>query len=141
MTFEISSGESNDTKGDEENASIPGVPIFKGTRGGSSNANNIDSDNNQILSVLPLESTPPPPNRVNQRPYPSGVPQFYPSFNQHDGYRERYGGGPLEERNDGWNALYPQYEIWTTERNQRRFEHHPRPPSAFHPPSNNGGKY
>lgn len=124
VTFEITSGETNDTKTieigkDDDNASIPVVPVFKGTadRGGNSN----DPSYNEILSVLPLESTSAPP--VNFHNQPSRVP-FHPSYpnNQHvhHGYPNRYGGGDSSDRSDGWNVLYPQYEIWTTERNSNR---------------------
>lgn len=144
VTFEITSGETNDTKtvevgrDDDNNASlpIPIVPVFKGTpdrRGGSSNGKNTDPSYNEILSVVPLESTSAPP--VNIFNHPSRVPLHpsYPQHTQHHGYPNRYGGGDIgADRSDGWNVLYPQYEIWTTERNShRRFDQHP--PGAFHP--------
>lgn len=183
VTFEITSGETNDTKTveigkDDDNASIPVVPVFKGTpdRGGSSNGKNTDSSYNEILSVLPLESTSRPPQNIFNHPsrvplhpsYPNpqhqGFPnphqgyqnpqQHRPNYNnpqqqhqpgylnpqQHQGYPNRYGGGEIGDRNDGWNVHsmeYPQYEIWTTERNShRRFD---QPPSVFRP-SNDGEK-
>jgi hypothetical protein len=147
VTFEITSGEVNETNKtievgkDDENASasIPVVPVFKGTpdRAGDNNGKNTDSSYNEILSVLPLESTSAPPV-VNIFNHPSRVPLHpsYPQHAQHHGYPNRYGGGEIGDRNDGWNVLYPQYEIWTTERNShRRFDQ--QQPSAFRP-SNDG---
>lgn len=144
VTFEITSGESsNDTKTvddkeigkDDDNASIPVVPVFKGTpdRGGSKA---IDSSDNEILSVLPLENpsnTPRVP--IYQTPHQT---------HQHDGYMNRYGGNNGGETlDDGWK-LFPQYEIWTTERNNHNDLHSHRrfnqqPPAIYHPPHHSNG--
>lgn len=97
---------------DDDNASIPVVPVFKGTadRGGSNNGNNKDSSYNEILSVIPLENP-----AASQQP-PARGPIFH---NTHDD-GNRYGGGSSD---DSWKI--PQYAIWTTERYNRRFDHHP----------------
>lgn len=145
VTFEITSGEStNDTKTvdekeigkDDDNASIPVVPIFKGTpdRGGSKKG--IDSSYNEILSVVPLENPSDPPR----------IPFYQPPQSQHNGYRNHHGGngdggGEIVDNNDGWK-VYPQYAIWTTERNSNE-GHHRRinqPPAVFHH-RNEGGYF
>lgn len=140
VTFEITSGETNDTKTveigkDDDNASIPVVPVFKGTpdRGGSNNGKNTESSYNEILSVLPLESTSAPPVNIFNHPSRAPIHPSYPNPQQHHGYPNRFGGGEIvDDRSDGWNVLYPQYEIWTTERNNhRRFDQ----PNAFRPSS------
>lgn len=145
MTFEITSGESsNDTKTvddkeigkEDDNASINIVPVFKGLpdRGGSSKA--IDSSYNEILSVIPLENPSPNTPRVPNYRDPQ-------SNTRHDDFRNRYGNSGDNE--NGWK-IFPQYEIWTTERNshnnhndlhnQRRFNQHP----AIYHHHNSGGK-
>lgn len=112
VTFEITSGETNDTKTVDEkeigkvddNASIPVVPVFKGkpdrgsNRVGSENPNR-NPNFNDVWSVKPLENPAPPPQ-----------PNYHNSYD----VRNRYGGG-----NNGWQPS-PQYEIWTTERYNNR---------------------
>jgi hypothetical protein len=123
VTFEITSGETNDTKTidekeigkDDDNASIPVVPVFKGTpdRGGSSSSGiKNDPNHNEILSVIPLEDPAKP------KPLPG------PIFHNQQDDRNRYGGSG----DDSWQ--YPQYAIWTTERYNRRF--HQLPPVFHH---------
>jgi hypothetical protein len=120
VTFEITSGETNDTKTvdekeigkDDDNASIPVVPVFKGTpdRGGSNKGNKKDPINNDIWSVIPLENPPSPPSHSHRGPI------FH---NTHDD--RNFHGGRVD---DQWRQ-YPQYAIWTTERYNRRFDDRP----------------
>lgn len=111
VTFEITSTESNDTKTidekeigkDDDNASIPLVPVFKGKpdRGGNKlGAKDPKTDKNfhDIWSVRPLDN-----------PFPPVGQNFYHSYDD----RNRQG------INSGWQPS-PQYEIWTTERNNHR---------------------
>lgn len=91
----------NDTKAvtekeigkDDDNASIPIVPVFKGKpdRGG----------NRDLWSVRPLDNPTPPLARPVFRPIPDD--------------RNRFGG------DDKWNQV-PLYEIWTTERYNRKHD-------------------
>lgn len=121
VTFEISSGEVNDTKvidekeigKDDDNASIPIVPVFKGTPDKTNNpignrnkpgsnpgfVTSKESDFNDIWSVRPL----------------SPGPIFHPTDDEH----KRYGGV-----DDNWSKV-PQFGIWTTERYNRRFDQSP----------------
>lgn len=123
MTFEITSGEANDNKTvdekeigkEDDNASIPVVPVFKGTpdRGGINNGHYKGSSDNEILSVVPLEN----PSQ--------SLPPRGPIFHNTQDDRHRYGSGNSDE---SWKQV-PQYAIWTTERyNNRRY--HPEP--IFH---------
>lgn len=115
MTFEITSGESNDTRTvdekeigkDDDNASIPLVPIFKGKPDRGNNGGAKDPNFNDIWSVKPLE-------------YP--LPSQRPIYHQTDDERNRFGGG-----GEGWKQ-FPQFAIWTTERNNQR----PDQPVHFH---------
>lgn len=123
VTFEITSGETNDTKtidekeiGNDDNASIPIVPVFKGKpdRGSNRVGSNDPKRNpgfNDVWSVKPLDN----PNAPNG-------PNFHTSFD----IGNRYGGG-----NDGWQGQ-PQYEIWTTERYNHRKYDQPQPPPVYH---------
>lgn len=109
VTFEITSSE-NDTKTvdekeigkDDDNASIPIVPVYKGTPDrGSTRGGAKDPNFNDIWSVKPLEN-PSPPNVPSYRnPYEEG---------------SLYGGGDIN-----WKQ-YPQYAIWTTERYNRKHD-------------------
>ena len=114
VTFEITSGETNDTKTidekeigkDDDNASIPLVPVFKGKPDRGSNRvgskePKMDSNFNDVWSVRPLDNPALPlgPNYPN--PY---------DFNN------RYGGV---------GEPSPQYEIWTTERYHNRKQNQP----------------
>lgn len=111
MTFEITSGETNDTTKtvdekeigkDDDNASIPIVPVFKGTPDrGSKEGRTKDPNLNDIWSVIPLEN--PSPTRG-------------PIFHKSDDERNRYGGA-----DEAWKQI-PQYAIWTTERYNRRHD-------------------
>lgn len=92
----------NDTKSvtekevgkDDDNASIPLVPVFKGKpdRGG----------NRDLWSVRPLDNPTPPLARPAYRPVITDD-------------RNRFGG------DDKWNQV-PIYEIWTTERYNRKHD-------------------
>lgn len=136
VTFEITSGETNDTTKtvdekeigkEDDNASIPVVPVFKGTadRGGSTKGNNTDSIYNEILSVIPLENP--------ASPAPSRGPIFH---NTHDDDRNSFVGSGSGGDN-AWKQ-FPQYAIWTTERyNNRRFE---QPPVFHHRGHGNGNE-
>lgn len=103
VTFEITSGETqNDTKTvdekeigkEDDNASIPIVPVFKGTPDrGSNRPVGKDPNFNDIWSVKPLD-------------YPGGS-----NFQKKD-EADRFDSG------DNWK----QYAIWTTERYNRRHE-------------------
>lgn len=117
MTFELTSGEDrndtisrNKTKSHdaEDNASIPVVPVFKGKpeRGGGSNNRGIirDPNFNDLWSVKPLDDP------AATKPVPV----------------ERY--PPPDRRLDD---DYPQYIIWTTERNHQR-RPIDQPPVNFH---------
>ncbi|KAG5674790.1 hypothetical protein PVAND_004738 [Polypedilum vanderplanki] len=103
VTFEITSGETNDTKTvdekeigkEDDNASIPVVPVFKGT-----------SDRREN----PASSAPPV-----RRPVFTDNRNFY--------------GNADRENEHGWKQSIPQYAIWTTERYNRRFD---QPPPVFH---------
>lgn len=119
VTFEITSGESNDTKTvdekeigkDDDNASIPLVPVFKGTpQRGIIKGPTKDPNFNDIWSVKPLDNPSPP----RENPSASRGPIFHKT----DDERGRYGGG-----DDSWRQ-YPQYAIWTTERYNRK-QHNP----------------
>jgi hypothetical protein len=111
VTFEITSAESNDTKIFDEkevgkaddNASIPEVPVFKGTNRGSTDDGSKDPNMNDIWSVKPLDN--PTPGR---------------SFNPYDD-RNRYGVG----QGDQDSNQYPQFAIWTTERYNNRHNNQP----------------
>lgn len=83
---------------DDDNASIPIVPVFKGKpdRGSNGKEPNV----NDIWSVIPLD---PSPTRG-------------PIYRKFDEEGNRYGGA-----GDSWKQ-YPQYAIWTTERNNRRHD-------------------
>ncbi|CAG9797963.1 unnamed protein product [Chironomus riparius] len=120
VTFEITSGETNDTKTvdekeigkEDDNASIPVVPVFKGTpdRGGISSGHVKESIDNEILSVIPLENPSQP------------LPPRGPIFHRQDDRNQFNGGGHSDE---SWKQI-PQYAIWTTERyNNRRFHQEP----------------
>lgn len=110
VTVEIASAETNDTKTvddketekDDDNASIPIVPVFKGTpdRGSKNGAPN-DPNLNDIWSVIPLDN-PTPPRR--------------PVYHKTDDDINRYGG------DDGNWKQYPPYAIWTTERYNHRHD-------------------
>lgn len=121
VTFELTSGEdhndtisSNRTRTNEaeDNASIPVVPVFKGkperggNGGGGSNNRGLvrDPNFNDLWSVKPLEDP------AAQRP----APERYP---------------PPNRRVDD---DYPQYVIWTTERNNHRRPIDQQPPVHFH---------
>lgn len=108
MTFEITSGETtNDTKTvdekeigkDDDNASIPIVPVFKGTPDrGSNKPVTKDPSFNDIWSVKPLE---------------------YPNYHRNDDKNA------VDNNNNNWKQI-PQYAIWTTERyNQRHRQDQP----------------
>jgi hypothetical protein len=109
VTFELSSGEEkNETKSGgnksdaEDNASIPVVPVFKGKpeRGGGNNRGTAKDPNfNELWSVKPLDNPTPGQNS------PSRGNGYLP---RDDPNRRRY------------DEDYPQYIIWTTERNHRR---------------------
>ncbi|CAO1323113.1 unnamed protein product [Diamesa serratosioi] len=144
VTFEISSGEVNDTKvidekeigKDDDNASIPIVPVFKGTPDKTNNpagnrnkpgsnpgfVTSKESDFNDIWSVRPL----------------SPGPIFHPTDDEHKRY-----GGVLD---DNWSKV-PQFGIWTTERYNRRFDqpvyhhrgYHPNP--GFHSQGEQGNNF
>lgn len=113
VTFEITSAESNDTKIFDEkeigkvddNASIPIVPVFKGTNRGSTKDESKDPNLNDIWSVKPLDNPTP------------GHTAFHHSNNPYDD-RNRYG---VADQNG--NA-YPQFAIWTTERYNRKHNQH-----------------
>lgn len=108
VTFEITSGETNDTKTiddkeigkDDDNASIPIVPVFKGAldRGINSTGSEDLISNDIILSVKPLEGPS------------TGGPIFHKT---EDDRKHQYA-----ERDD----KILQYVIWTTERYNRRYE-------------------
>lgn len=107
VTFEITSGEVNDTKTvdekeigkDDDNASIPIVPVFKGKP---------DSGGNKdFWSVKPLDNPTPP----------LGVPIYQQPATNDD--RNRYGGNGGSD--DRWKQ-FPQYAIWTTERYNRKHD-------------------
>lgn len=114
MTFELTSGEDkNETKtvsGNrseneaEDNASIPVVPVFKGKpeRGGNNRGSAKDPNFNELWSVKPLDN--PTPGQTPSR----GGSGYLPRPDQGDPNRRRY------------DEEYPQYLIWTTERNHRR---------------------
>jgi len=120
VTFEITSGETNDTKTvdekeigkDDDNASIPIVPVFKGTpdrtgSGGSTGGGGKDPNFNDIWSVRPLDG-------------PAATPSG-PNFHRNNDDRNFYGGGGAPGGGDNsWNKQYPQFAIWTTERYNRR---------------------
>lgn len=107
VTFEITSGETqNDTKTvdekeigkEDDNASIPIVPVFKGKPDRNGNRPAVKDPNlNDIWRVKPLE-------------YPTGGGSGY---NRND---NGFGAG-----NNNWKE-FPQYAIWTTERYNRRQE-------------------
>lgn len=114
VTFELSSGEEkNETKSTtsgnksdneaEDNASIPVVPVFKGKpeRGGGGNNRGTakDPNFNELWSVKPLDN--PTPGQNPSR----GNNNYLPRDDQN---RRRF------------DEEYPQYVIWTTERNHRR---------------------
>lgn len=106
VTFEITSGETqNDTKTadekeigkDDDNASIPIVPVFKGKPDRGSNKPAVKDPNfNDIWSVKPLES---------------GGSNFHKVED-----KERFDGD-----DNNWKH-FPQYAIWTTERYNRRHD-------------------
>lgn len=123
VTFEITSGETNDTKTidekeigkEDDNASIPVVPVFKGRpdRGGINNGYYKDSNDDDFLSVIPLENP--------SQPLPPRGPFFH---NTQDG-NHHYGSGAGGHSEESWKQI-PQYAIWTTERyNNRRFHQEP----------------
>lgn len=108
VTFEITSGETNETKTvgekeigkDDDNASIPVVPVFKGKpdRGG-----NRGGGSNDMWSVKPLDHSSA-----------TGGINYNLNSNQHhrnsNDDRNRY-----DASDDKWRQV-PQYAIWTTER-------------------------
>lgn len=108
VTFEITSGETNDTKTvdekevgkDDDNASIPGVPVFKGKpdRGGNRGASN------DMWSVKPLDNPSVP-----------GGSSYNQNNRNTNNDRNRY-----DASDESWNQV-PQYAIWTTE----RYKHEP----------------
>lgn len=109
VTFEITSGE-NETKTveekeigkDDDNASIPIVPVYKGTPDrGSKKGGAKDPNFNDIWSVKPLENPSPP-----------GIPTHHSPYDD----RNRYGGDE-----NSWKQ-FPQYAIWTTERYNRKHD-------------------
>lgn len=115
VTFEITSGETNDTKTvdekeigkDDDNASIPIVPVFKGKpdRGGTKDPKKSPNFND-VWSVKPLHDPAQP---------------IEPNYHHFYDVRNRYGGG-----DNGWQPppqSRPQYEIWTTERYNNRKQH------------------
>lgn len=117
MTFEITSGETNETKTvdekeigkDDDNASIPLVPVLKGKSDrGRSGGRDKDPSFNDTWSVKSLDN-----------PLPSRGPIFYKTNDE----RRGFGSGDV-----GWKPL-PKFAIWTTERNNRRpdqpvYHHH-----------------
>lgn len=127
VTFELTSGETNDTKsfdekeiGKGEDASIPLVPVFKGKpdKGG----------NNDLWSVRPLENPNPSSggsifHQANDR---QGGPIFHQTNDRPGGYDSNRPGGYDGSRQGGsddesWKQ-YPQYAIWTTERYNRKHD-------------------
>lgn len=123
MTFEITSGETNDTRTveigkDDDNASIPIVPVFKGKpERGSTRDGSKDPNFNDIWSVRPLDH---PGSSVGG---PSPGPIYHNNNDDRDRERDRdrnrYGGGSGD---DSWKQ-FPQYAIWTTERYNRKQQH------------------
>lgn len=110
VTFEITSGETNDTKSvdvkeigkDDDNASIPIVPVFKGTPDRGSNNGAAKSPNlNDIWMVIPLDNPSPQRRPISPK-------------SEDDVYRT----GGFDE---GWKQ-FPPYSIWTTERYNRRHD-------------------
>lgn len=111
VTFEITSGEAqNDTRTvdekeigkDDDNASVPIVPVFKGTPDRGSKPVVKDPNFNDIWSVKPLE-------------YPSDYPSGGANFHK----KEENNKFDVGDKN--WKQL-PQYAIWTTERYNHRNE-------------------
>lgn len=107
VTFEITSGETNDTKTvdekeigkDDDNASIPVVPVFKGKPDRSNNK----GGSRDMWSVKPLDH-PSATGGIN-----------YNQNNRNDNKdRNRY-----DASDESWRQV-PQYAIWTTERYNKR---------------------
>lgn len=105
VTFEITSGETNDTKTvdekeigkDDDNASIPVVPVFKGKPDRGEGGNKGGSN----WSVKPLD-------------HPSATGGLGYNYNRQPNRNSQ------EDRNqyasdESWRQV-PQYAIWTTER-------------------------
>lgn len=110
VTFEITSGETNDTKfvdvkeigKDDDNASIPIVPVFKGTSDRGSNNGAAKSPNlNDIWMVIPLDNPSPQRRPIS----PKSEDDLYRTGGFDEGFQQ-----------------FPPYSIWTTERYNRRHD-------------------
>lgn len=130
---------------DDDNASIPIVPVFKGKPDRGSRTGG--SKDNDIWSVKPLENPSPPTRPHFQNPYDDrnryggggdrnrygGVDDRNLNLggddqNRYGGADDRYGGAGDRNRYGGVDETFkqtPQFAIWTTERYNLRKQDQP----------------